>query len=183
MPRLILLSLDDCDRLRIAPTKDRRCDRWHVRQLLGEVEAAVPGLRGGGKRIVSYDDVHTVLRDPIAILWARGARRGESGRTQDGPWRSGVRWRGSTWTCCNYFPLPPRNPNWAFRHQRPLMRNGPSDWIQDLRLWIIFEEYNTDIVWQFFYLEPTSSARTVQQGILSAAHPCLHRPAEKPDRR
>jgi hypothetical protein len=82
------------------------------------------------------------------------------------------------------FPITTKGPEpGRFAVEIPLIekrRAGPGP---NLRLWIISEEYNTDIVGQSFYLEPAPPARTVQQGILSAAHPRLHRPPKKPDRR
>ena len=53
------------------------------------------------------------------------------------------------------FPITTRQPDATrFAHEIPLIEKRRAGLDPDLRLWIILDEYNTDIVGQSFYLEP-----------------------------
>jgi len=104
---------------------------------------------------VSYDDIQTgcVIRYPY--LWAREAHRGETEGRKDRPVTVGVRVSRADGDLLLLFPITTKEPDAArFASEIPLIEKRRAGLDPDLRLWIILDEYNTDIVGQSFYLEP-----------------------------
>ena len=104
---------------------------------------------------MSYDDIQTasVIRYPY--LWAREAYRGETEGRKDRPVAVGVRVSRPSGDLLLLFPITTKEPDPArFASEIPLIEKRRAGLDPDLRLWIILDEYNTDIVGQSFYLEP-----------------------------
>jgi hypothetical protein len=104
---------------------------------------------------VSYDDVQTACVIRYPYLWAQEARRGETEGRKERPVAVGVRVARVDGDLLLLFPITTKEPEpGRFAVEIPLIEKRRAGLDQDLRLWIIFEEYNTDIVGQSFYLEP-----------------------------
>ena len=104
---------------------------------------------------MSYDDVQTACVIRYPYLWAREARRGETEGRKERPVAVGVRVARVDGDLLLLFPITTKEPEpGRFAVEIPLIEKRRAGLDQDLRLWIIFEEYNTDIVGQSFYLEP-----------------------------
>lgn len=104
---------------------------------------------------MSYDDIQTasVIRYPY--LWAREAHRGETEGRKNRPSAVGVRLSRPDGDLLLLFPITTKEPEPSrFASEIPLIEKHRAGLDPDLRLWIILDEYNTDIVGQSFYLEP-----------------------------
>jgi len=104
---------------------------------------------------LTYDDIRTaaVLRYPY--LWARQAARGETEGRKDRPVAVGVRVRRPDGDRVVFFPITSKMPEAGrFSAEIPLIERRRAGLAPDLRLWIILDEYNADIVGRSFYLEP-----------------------------
>lgn len=104
---------------------------------------------------MSYDDIQTasVIRYPY--LWAREAHRGETEGRKNRPSAVGVRLSRPDGDLLLLFPITTKEPEPSrFASEIPLIEKRRAGLDPDLRLWIILDEYNTDIVGQSFYLEP-----------------------------
>ena len=104
---------------------------------------------------MSYDDVQTACVIRYPYLWAREARRGETEGRKERPVAVGVRVARVDGDLLLLFPITTKEPEpGRFAAEIPLIEKRRAGLDPNLRLWIIFEEYNTDIVGQSFYLEP-----------------------------
>jgi len=105
---------------------------------------------------VSLDEFRTgcVIRFPY--LWVREAERGETEGRKPRPVAVGVRIaRSKGDDVLVLFPITsqPPSPD-RFAAEIPEMEKRRAGLDATLRLWIILDEYNQDIVGQSFYLEP-----------------------------
>ncbi|WP_338695371.1 hypothetical protein V5279_04355 [Bradyrhizobium sp. 26S5] len=105
---------------------------------------------------MSLDDLRTgsVIRFPY--LWVREAERGETEGRKPRPVAVGVRIaRPKGGDVLVLFPITsqPPAPD-RFAAEIPEMEKRRAGLDATLRLWIILDEYNQDIVDQSFYLEP-----------------------------
>jgi len=104
---------------------------------------------------LSYDDIQTasVIRYPY--LWARESNRGETEGRKDRPVAVGVRMPRADGDLLLLLPITTKEPESnRFVSEIPLIEKRRTGLDPDIRLWIILDEYNTDIVGQSFYLEP-----------------------------
>lgn len=104
---------------------------------------------------MSYDDIQTasVIRYPY--LWARESNRGETEGRKDRPVAVGVRMPRADGDLLLLLPITTKEPESnRFVSEIPLIEKRRTGLDPDIRLWIILDEYNTDIVGQSFYLEP-----------------------------
>jgi hypothetical protein len=104
---------------------------------------------------MSYDHFQTasVIRYPY--LWARQARAGETEGRKDRPVAVGVRIARPDGNLVIFFPITSRQPDASrFAAEVPTIEKRRAGLDVDLRLWIIFDEFNSDIVGRSFYLEP-----------------------------
>lgn len=106
---------------------------------------------------MSYDQILTgsVIRYPY--LWARQARDGEVAGRKARPVVVGVRAPRPDGDLILLFPVTTREPERdRFFAELPLIEKRRGGLVSDLRLWIILDEFNTDVVGRSFYLEPVS---------------------------
>jgi hypothetical protein len=104
---------------------------------------------------VSYDDIQTACVIHYPYLWAREARQGETEGRKDRPVAVGVRVPRADGDMVVLFPITTKEPDATrFTIEIPLIEKHRAGLDPDIRLWIILDEYNTDIVGQSFYLEP-----------------------------
>jgi hypothetical protein len=104
---------------------------------------------------VSYEDIQTasVIRYPY--LWAREAEHGETEGRKNRPVAVGVRLPRPDGDLVLFFPITTKQPEASrFAAEIPAMEKRRAGLNGDLRLWIILDQYNTDIIGQSFYLEP-----------------------------
>lgn len=104
---------------------------------------------------MSYDDIQTasVIRYPY--LWARQARTGETEGRKERPVAVGVRLPRPDGDLVLIFPISTKQPEASrFSAEIPAIEKRRAGLDSDLRLWIILDEFNTDLVGQSFYLEP-----------------------------
>ena len=88
-------------------------------------------------------------------LWARQAAEGETEGRKERPVAVGVRLARPSGDMVLFFPITTKQPEKGrFVAEIPTIEKRRAGLDADLRLWIILDEYNTDIVGQSFYLEP-----------------------------
>lgn len=94
-----------------------------------------------------------VIRYPY--LWARQAQAGETEGRKDRPVAVGVRLPRANGDLVLFFPVTSKQPETSrFAAEIPPIEKRRAGLDPDLRLWLILDEFNTDIVGQSFYLEP-----------------------------
>jgi hypothetical protein len=105
---------------------------------------------------VSFEDLRTgtVLRFPY--LWTREAARGETEGRKPRPVAVGVRIaKPKGEDVLVLFPITSQEPaRGRFAAEIPDMEKRRAGLDLSLRLWIILDEYNQDIIGRSFYLEP-----------------------------
>ncbi|SFU22478.1 hypothetical protein [Mesorhizobium sp. YR577] len=104
---------------------------------------------------MSYDDIQTgaVIRYPY--LWARQSSSGETEGRKGRPVAVGVRLSRPDGDLVLFFPITTKQPESSrFAVEIPDIEKRRAGLNLDLRLWIILDEFNTDIVGRSFYLEP-----------------------------
>lgn len=104
---------------------------------------------------MSFDHIQTAAVVRYPYLWARQARDGETEGRKDRPVAVGVRLSGADGDLVLFFPITSKQPD-ASRvfSEIPDIEKRRAGLDQEMRLWIIFDEFNTDIVGRSFYLEP-----------------------------
>lgn len=104
---------------------------------------------------MSYEDIRTATVIRYPYLWARQARAGETEGRKDRPVAVGVRIARPDGDLVFVFPVTSKEPNASrFSAEIPDIEKRRAGLDADLRLWIVFDEFNTDIVGKSFYLEP-----------------------------
>jgi hypothetical protein len=105
---------------------------------------------------VSFDNIQSGCVIRFSYLWARQAARGETEGRKDRPTAVGFRLpRAKGEDLLVLFPItsqPPQPDRFAVEIPEMEKRRAGLDSL--LRLWIIFDEYNTDIIGRSFHLEP-----------------------------
>ncbi|MBB3407177.1 hypothetical protein FHT87_001077 [Rhizobium sp. BK316] len=104
---------------------------------------------------MSYDLIQTasVIRYPY--LWAREAGRGETEGRKERPVAVGVRMARPDGDLVLFFPITTKEPEASrFAIEVPTIEKRRAGLDADRRLWIIFDEFNIDVVGNSFYLEP-----------------------------
>jgi len=104
---------------------------------------------------MSFEDIQTasVIRYPY--LWAREDARGETEGRKHRPVAVGVRLARPEGDLVLFFPITTKQPEAGrFAVEVPAIEKRRAGLDAELRLWIIFDEYNTDTIGQSFYLEP-----------------------------
>lgn len=103
----------------------------------------------------SYDDIQTAAVIRYPYLWARQAAKGETEGRKERPVAVGVRLARPNGDMVLFFPITTKQPEKGrFVAEIPTIEKRRAGLDADLRLWIILDEYNADIVGQSFYLEP-----------------------------
>lgn len=104
---------------------------------------------------MSYDLIQTACVIRYPYLWAREARRGETEGRKERPVAVGVRMPRPDGDLVLFFPITTQQPEASrFAVEIPAMEKRRAGLDTDLRLWIVFDEFNTDIIGRSFYLEP-----------------------------
>ncbi|WP_306051551.1 hypothetical protein [Oceaniradius stylonematis] len=104
---------------------------------------------------MSYDQIQTACVIRYPYLWAREARRGETEGRKERPVAVGVRMPRPDGDLVLFFPITTQQPETSrFAVEIPAMEKRRAGLDTDLRLWIVFDEFNTDIIGRSFYLEP-----------------------------
>ena len=104
---------------------------------------------------MSYDTIQTATVIRYPYLWAREARAGETEGRKERPVAVGVRLPRPDGDLVLFFPISTKQPVASrFSAEIPAIEKRRAGLDTDLRLWIILDEFNTDIVGQSFYLEP-----------------------------
>ena len=105
---------------------------------------------------MSFDRIQTASVIRFPYLWARQADEGETEGRKDRPVAVGVRIaRPNGEDVLILFPItsrPPQRGRFAVEIPEMEKRRGGLD--AALRLWIILDEYNQDVIGRSFYLEP-----------------------------
>ena len=104
---------------------------------------------------MSYDDIQTACVIRYPYLWVREAHQGETEGRKDRPVAVGVRVPRAEGDLLLLFPITTKEPEATrFASEIPLLEKRRAGLDPSLRLWIVLDEYNTDVVGQSYYLEP-----------------------------
>ncbi|QPC88915.1 hypothetical protein GA830_18855 (plasmid) [Mesorhizobium sp. NBSH29] len=104
---------------------------------------------------MSFDDIQTASVVRYPYLWVREAGQGETEGRKNRPVAVGVRLKRADGDFLLLFPLTTKQPeSGRFAAEIPATEKRRTGLDADLRLWLILDEYNTDIIGQSFYLEP-----------------------------
>jgi hypothetical protein len=105
--------------------------------------------------VTSFGSIQTACVIRYPYLWAREAARGETEGRKHRPVTVGVRLSRVEGDLLVLFPITSKEPDAGrFAVEIPETEKRRAGLDAGLRLWIIFDEYNTDIVGESFYLEP-----------------------------
>ncbi|MGO6819831.1 hypothetical protein [Rhizobium leguminosarum] len=104
---------------------------------------------------MNYELIQTAIIIRYSYLWAREAGHGETEGRKERPVAVGVRMPRPDGDLVLFFPMTTKQPEAArFAVEVPAIEKRRAGFDADRRLWIIFDEFNTDIVGNSFYLEP-----------------------------
>lgn len=104
---------------------------------------------------MSYDDIQTACVVRYPYLWAREASKGETEGRKSRPVAVGVRLARVSGDLVLFFPITTKEPGPVrLAVEIPAIEKQRAGLDSDLRLWIILDEYNVDVVGRSFYLEP-----------------------------
>lgn len=102
-----------------------------------------------------YDDIQTASVVRYPYLWAREAGKGETEGRKKRPVAVGVRMPRPDGDMILFFPITTKQPSAErFAAEIPDIEKRRAGLDADLRLWIILDEFNSDVVGHSFYLEP-----------------------------
>jgi len=105
---------------------------------------------------VSFDEIVTATVVRYPYLWAREAARGETEGRKERPVAVGVRIAEPNGNdLLLLFPLTTKEPEQGrFAAEIPQTEKRRAGLDADMRLWVLLDEYNLDVIGQSFYLEP-----------------------------
>lgn len=104
---------------------------------------------------MSYDDIQTAAVIRYPYLWARQASAGETEGRKHRPVAVGVRIVRPGGDLVLFFPITTKEPEASrFSKEIPAIEKRRAGLDTELRLWLILDEFNTDLVGRSFYLEP-----------------------------
>lgn len=102
-----------------------------------------------------YADIQTAAIIRYPYLWSREAGRGETEGRKDRPVAVGVRITRPDGDLVLVFPITTQEPESSrFAREIPAIEKRRAGLNADLRLWIILDEFNSDVIGRSFYLEP-----------------------------
>jgi hypothetical protein len=105
--------------------------------------------------VSGYDGIQTAAVIRYPYLWSREANKGETEGRKHRPVAVGVRIARGAGDLILFFPITTKQPERGrFAIEIPAIEKRRAGLDVDLRLWIILDEYNSDIIGQSFYLEP-----------------------------
>ena len=105
---------------------------------------------------MSFEAIRSGVVVRYPYLWAREAAKGETEGRKPRPAAVGVRIpRAGAGDMLLLFPITTKEPPpTRFAAEIPEMEKRRAGLDSGLRLWIILDEYNQDVIGQSFYLEP-----------------------------
>jgi hypothetical protein len=105
---------------------------------------------------MSYDLIHTACVIRYPYLWAREAQQGEAEGRKQRPVAVGVRMPRPDGDLVLFFPITTKQPEASrLAVEVPAIEKRRAGLDADRRLWIIFDEFNTDIIGNRSILNPT----------------------------
>lgn len=102
-----------------------------------------------------FDGIKTAAVIHYPYLWSREAEHGETEGRKNRPVAVGVRIARADGDMVLFFPITTKQPaadQFACEIPKTERRHAGLD--PDLRLWIILDEYNSDLIGRSFYIEP-----------------------------
>lgn len=102
-----------------------------------------------------FDEIQTACVIRYPYLWAREAGKGETEGRKHRPVAVGVRIPRPDGDMILFFPITTKQPlRDRFFAEIPDTEKRRAGLDADLRLWILLDEFNSDVVGHSFYLEP-----------------------------
>lgn len=102
-----------------------------------------------------YDQIVTACVIRYPYLWAQQAGSGETEGRKPRPVAVGVRLARPDGDLVLLFPITTKEPGRErFSAEIPATEKRRAGLDGDLRLWIVLDEYNSDIIGRSFYIEP-----------------------------
>ncbi|MGP4806606.1 hypothetical protein ACSV5G_22820 [Agrobacterium cavarae] len=102
-----------------------------------------------------FDEIETAVVIRYPYLWSREASRGETEGRKGRPVVVGVRLARPNGDLVLFFPITTKHPEAnRFACEIPAIEKHRAGLDADIRLWIILDEYNSDVIGHSFYLEP-----------------------------
>ncbi len=105
---------------------------------------------------MSFDQIRTACVIRFPYLWAREAAAGETEGRKPRPVAVGLRVpKSDGQDILLFFPITSQMPvRERFAVEIPEIEKRRAGLDSDIRLWVILDEYNQDVIGQSFYLEP-----------------------------
>jgi hypothetical protein len=105
--------------------------------------------------LIGYDDIQTAAVIRYPYLWSREADKGETEGRKERPVVVGVRIARKDGDLLLFFPITTKQPeSTRFAAEIPTIEKRRAGLDVDFRLWIILDEYNSDVIGHSFYLDP-----------------------------
>jgi len=105
--------------------------------------------------VSGFDEIETAVVIRYPYLWSREASRGETEGRKGRPVVVGVRLARPNGDLVLFFPITTKHPEAnRFACEIPAIEKRRAGLDADIRLWIILDEYNSDVIGHSFYLEP-----------------------------
>ncbi len=102
-----------------------------------------------------YDDIQTAAVIRYPYLWHREAGKGETEGRKERPVAVGVRIARADGDLVLFFPITTKQPERdRFAFEIPAIEKRRAGLNADRLLWIIMDEFNSDVIGHSFYLEP-----------------------------
>ena len=110
-----------------------------------------------------FDEIETAVVIRYPYLWSREASRGETEGRKGRPVVVGVRLARANGDLVLFFPITTKHPEAnRFAFEIPSIEKRRAGLDGDMRLWIILDEYNSDVIRQFVLYRAGSACGTVQ---------------------
>jgi len=104
---------------------------------------------------LSFEEIQTASVVRYPYLWVREAGHGETEGRKNRPVAVGIRLSRPDGDLLILFPITTKQPEPVrFAAEIPATEKRRAGLDVDLRVWLILDEYNTDIIGQSYYLEP-----------------------------
>jgi hypothetical protein len=105
--------------------------------------------------VSGFDGIKTAAVIRYPYLWSREAEKGETEGRKKRPVAVGVRIPRADGDMVVFFPITTKQPLAdQFAREIPGVEKRRAGLDPDLRLWIILDEYNSDLIGRSFYIEP-----------------------------
>ncbi|MFS8114121.1 hypothetical protein QD460_20540 [Rhizobium jaguaris] len=102
-----------------------------------------------------YEEIQTAVVVRYRYLWSREADNGETEGRKERPVAVGVRIARTDGDLVLFFPITTKQPeSGRFAAEIPVIEKRRAGLDVDRRLWIILDEFNSDVIGRSFYIEP-----------------------------